>query len=146
MFGEQPLRRKTAANLATYTELLALIRGMSSEEQSFWTKEIQKKKTLNQITEQTLKVIPTRQQSTKNLRGSVTRITRAPRYMSIVFLHASPDIVKDYDKIRGEGVFIPEPLDFKKEAVNIKQVLSAANKNINYSRCAATKESFINAL
>lgn len=66
--------------------------------------------------------------------------------MCLVFLHASPNIVKDYDRIRGEGFFIPEALDFKREASNIKQVMSAANKNINYSRCAATKESFINAL
>ena len=82
--------------------------------------------------------------SSGNIPKGQSRIIKAlDEPPELVFLHASPNILKDFDASRNkEGWVVPDPLDFKKEAANIKQVLSMAKKKLTFRSSVATKMAF----
>ena len=61
----------------------------------------------------------------------------------MVFLHASPNIVKDYDHARKKfGSNVPPELDFKKEQKAIKETFLSSGRKITFSASVATKMAF----
>ena len=63
--------------------------------------------------------------------------------VEMVFLHASPNILKDFDLDRQKfGSNVPPPLDFKKEQWVIKQTLIDSGYKIKFKARVATKEAF----
>ena len=63
-----------------------------------------------------------------------------------MFLHASPNLYKDFLGEKKEGATVPPPLDFKQEAKTIKAALKDPELSVCFKSKVATKENFTQML